>query len=78
PTGKYYIGQTSDIEGRIKRHNAGYEKFTKQYMPWKIISYIEVLSRKEAMRIEKYIKSKKKRENQLKYFKENKSSGSEK
>jgi len=30
---KYYIGQTSDIIDRIKRHNSGSEKFTSPYLP---------------------------------------------
>jgi len=76
PTGKFYIGQTSDIDSRIKRHNLGYEKYTKPYMPWKLLGSIEVQTRSEAFCLERKIKSLKKRELQLKYFQN--SPGSEK
>ena len=55
-TNKYYIGQTSNIEDRITRHNAGYEKSIKAYRPWKLVGFIETKTRKEAMRLEKKIK----------------------
>jgi len=34
---RYYIGQTSNIENKIKRHNLGQVKSTRNYIPWKII-----------------------------------------
>ncbi|QYH39290.1 GIY-YIG nuclease family protein [Algoriphagus sp. NBT04N3] len=27
--GKYYVGQTSDLDKRLKRHNSGRERFTR-------------------------------------------------
>lgn len=74
--GKYYIGQTANVDKRVKRHNCGYVKSTKAYRPWKLIGIIEVQNRKEAMALEKKIKDIKKRELQLTYFQ--KSPGSEK
>ncbi len=32
-----YVGLTKDIDNRIKRHNAGYEKTTRNYRPFKLI-----------------------------------------
>ena len=34
-----YIGFTSDIGNRIKYHNAGKSKYTKNYIPWKIVYF---------------------------------------
>jgi predicted GIY-YIG superfamily endonuclease len=31
---KYYVGQTNDFTNRLKRHNDGYDGFTKPYRPW--------------------------------------------
>jgi putative endonuclease len=31
---RFYIGQTNDMDGRIKRHNAGYVESTKSFRPW--------------------------------------------
>ena len=48
---------TSNLENRIKRHNSGYEKTTKPYLPF-ILIYTEVCeSRAEARKREKYWKS---------------------
>jgi len=35
--GRYYIGQTNDILDRIRRHNSGRSKATKNFMPWELI-----------------------------------------
>jgi len=54
---KLYIGQTSNLKGRIYRHNAGKVKSTKSRKPLKIV-YREIFStRSEAIRRESYIKS---------------------
>jgi putative endonuclease len=52
-----YVGLTSDMEERIKRHNLGYEQTTKPYKPFLLI-YSEVCkNRIEARLREKYWKS---------------------
>ena len=53
---KYYVGQTADIERRLKRHNQGVVPSTKSGTPWKLILQIEVLSRSEALVVERKIK----------------------
>lgn len=58
----YYIGQTSNIEKRIISHNKGYTRSTKSKRPWKIIYTEECNSRSEAMKLEKKLKSWKKRD----------------
>jgi putative endonuclease len=52
-----YIGMTSDLEGRIKRRNAGYEKATKNRAPFKLIHSEGFLTRIEARKNEKRFKS---------------------
>ncbi|GGE41544.1 GIY-YIG nuclease family protein [Psychroflexus planctonicus] len=52
-----YVGLTSNLENRLERHNAGREKTTRPYLPFKII-YTEVHpDRKSARKREKYWKS---------------------
>ncbi|MGB5819657.1 MAG: GIY-YIG nuclease family protein [Saonia sp.] len=53
---RYYVGQTADIDKRLKRHNQGIVPSTKSGTPWKLILQIEVLSRSEAMVLERRIK----------------------
>jgi putative endonuclease len=55
--GFLYIGTTSDLENRIKRHNAGYEKATKRRIPFKLLHQEIFPTRLEARDREKYLKS---------------------
>jgi putative endonuclease len=55
--GKYYIGQTNNINDRLNRHNNGYEKATSPYTPWKLVWFTETSNRKEAMQLEKKLKN---------------------
>lgn len=59
---KIYIGQSSDLQKRLFEHNTGMSKYTKRYLPWKIIFKEEFDSRSEAMKREKELKSQKGRE----------------
>ena len=55
--GKYYIGSTSDIDARVRFHNAGLQRSTKSRIPFMLV-YSEVCSSKsEALKREKQIKS---------------------
>jgi len=55
-TGRYYTGQTNDLEERIKRHNSGSEQYTSKEMPWELIWSKKFESRAEAMKQEGQIK----------------------
>jgi putative endonuclease len=62
---KYYTGQTKDLASRLKDHNIkGHKvKFTKKYEGLWEIKYKEKFdTRSEAVKREKYIKSRKSRE----------------
>lgn len=53
---RYYVGQTADIIKRLKRHNLGIVPSTKSGAPWRLVLQIEVLSRSEALILERRIK----------------------
>ena len=49
-----YVGMTKDLDDRIRRHNAGYNKSTSPYKPF-ILIYQEILPNgQEARKREKY------------------------
>ena len=55
--GKFYIGQTNDPIKRLEKHNQGEVRSTAVRRPLKLLGYIEMSSRKEALQIEKSLKS---------------------
>ncbi len=59
--GSLYIGQSQDAEKRLSRHNAGRNRSTSAKRPWKLLFAKSCSSRSEAMKLEKYLKSLKKR-----------------
>ena len=54
---RYYIGQTENLENRLKRHNSKLELSTSPYVPWELILTISKKSRSEAMILEKKLKN---------------------
>ena len=54
---RYYIGQTNDINARIKRHNNGYVKSTKPFRPWELVHRETYSNRATAMARENQLKS---------------------
>ena len=57
----YYIGSCHDLEKRFKKHQNGYVKSTKRYVPWQIVYKEFFKTLKEARQKERKIKSWKKR-----------------
>ena len=53
---RYYVGQTSDINKRLKRYNQGLVSSTKSGLPWKIVLQQIVFNRSEALILERKIK----------------------
>jgi len=43
------ICQTNNVAGRLLRHNNGYVKSTKAYVPWEIVYSEEFTTRAEAV-----------------------------
>ena len=56
-SGRLYIGQTNNLEDRLKRHNENRSAYTKSKGLWKLIYKKQFDSRAEAMQFEKYLKS---------------------
>lgn len=52
-----YVGQTKDLQKRLREHNAGLTKSIQFQIPFKIEYYEMVGSRTEAMKREKIFKS---------------------
>ena len=53
---RYYVGQTTDIDKRLKRHNGGLVPSTKGGIPWELVLQIPVADRSAAVHLEKRIK----------------------
>ena len=59
---KYYVGQTHDLEIRLKMHNElSLNSFTSKFRPWILKRSIDVESRAKAIKMEQFIKKKKSR-----------------
>jgi putative endonuclease len=67
----YYIGQTQDLEARIKRHNEGRNVFTAKKRPWQLRFWKELDTRSEAVIYERRLKSLKKREKIINFANKN-------
>ena len=59
---RFYVGHTSDLKDRFKRHNSGKSKSTKHGVPWTIVYTKEFNTKSEAYQFEMLIKSKKSRD----------------
>ena len=53
----YYIGFSTDVKKRLKKHNEGGDKHTSKYKPWKIKNTISFADKTKALAFEKYLKS---------------------
>jgi putative endonuclease len=52
-----YIGVTSDVKKRLKKHNAAESPHTSKYIPWELVTFIAFKSGDNAFAFEKYLKS---------------------
>jgi len=55
--GLYYTGCTDNLRKRFSLHQAGKNNSTKHRRPWKLIYYEMCLSKADAFRREKYLKT---------------------
>ena len=53
----YYIGQTNNLEDRLKRHNQNRNKYTKGKGPWKLVYSKSFNTRAEAVQLETILKN---------------------
>ena len=54
---KVYIGHTNNLIRRFKQHNSGYVLSTKPYRPYSLVYYEELISKEEAFKREKELKT---------------------
>lgn len=54
---RYYVGLTSDLRARLKRHNAGEVPHTSKFTPWELKTYVAFSDEQQAIAFEKYLKS---------------------
>ena len=52
-----YVGSTSNLNARLKAHNAGQSPHTAKFKPWKLISYHAFETKEKAEAFELYLKS---------------------
>ena len=55
---QFYIGETVDIEDRLKQHNSSFydSAFTKKASDWILYHFIDCVNREQARKIEAHIK----------------------
>ncbi|RMH60821.1 MAG: GIY-YIG nuclease family protein [Calditrichaeota bacterium] len=58
---RYYIGSTENLDWRLERHNAGWGKYTKRGIPWRIVYTESHENKTAAQKRERQIKKKKSR-----------------
>jgi predicted GIY-YIG superfamily endonuclease len=54
---RYYVGLTSDLRARLKKHNAGEVPHSSKFTPWELKTYIAFSDEQQAIAFEKYLKS---------------------
>lgn len=55
--GKQYIGQTSNVNARLKEHNEGSVRATNNLRPWEIEWFCGFRNKTAAIKFEKYLKT---------------------
>ena len=53
----FYVGSTSDLEARLKRHNQGKVQSTKYRLPMELETHTVFRDKYKAFKFEKYLKS---------------------
>lgn len=52
----FYVGQCSDLDRRVSKHNDGMGRYTAPKMPWRLVYFEMYDTRKESILREKQIK----------------------
>ncbi|MEK7573738.1 MAG: GIY-YIG nuclease family protein [Patescibacteria group bacterium] len=55
--GKFYTGSSSNLQNRIKEHDAGRVMATKAYRPVRLVYYSAFKSKSKAVKFELYLKT---------------------
>jgi putative endonuclease len=54
---EHYTGITTDLESRLKRHNAGELPHSRRYQPWRIQTAVAFSDKEKAVAFERYLKT---------------------
>ncbi|MEM6885917.1 MAG: GIY-YIG nuclease family protein [Verrucomicrobiota bacterium] len=54
---RYYVGRTKDLKQRLEQHNQGKVRYTANFVPWQIKTYLAFSDEESAVAFEKYLKS---------------------
>ena len=54
---QFYILQTNNLKVRLAKHNSGEVLSTKNRIPFELVGYVDLQSRKEALKLEKLLKN---------------------
>ena len=54
---KTYVGFTTNLDERFKKHNGGGSVYTSDFKPWRLVSFIGFAEESKALAFEKYVKS---------------------
>lgn len=57
PAREWYVGITSNLEQRLREHNAGKSSHTSKFKPWKLTTYVAFTDRAKAEAFDSYLKS---------------------
>ena len=52
-----YVDVTSDLEQRLRVHNAGGPRHTSKYRPWALVTHVTFENDQRACQFERYLKS---------------------
>lgn len=55
--GQRYVGVTSNLDERLRAHNAGESPHTSKYRPWELVTYLGFNNDQRAIDFERYLKS---------------------
>jgi predicted GIY-YIG superfamily endonuclease len=66
--GQHYVGITSQLQDRLRKHNAGESPHTTKYRPWKVTAAIRFEDDGKAAAFERYLKTGSGRAFALKHF----------
>ena len=52
-----YVGVTSNLDDRLRAHNAGASPHTSKYLPWDLVTFVSFRADQRALDFERYLKS---------------------
>jgi putative endonuclease len=65
---QYYVGLTTSLKERLKKHNTGASTHTAKFRPWKLVVFVAFVEEAGARQFEKYMKSGSGREFSRRHF----------